>query len=40
MKGGGEKAQKMSDDVKIGAHKAVSDAKIATHEAASKLKKK
>jgi hypothetical protein len=30
----------VSDDVKIGAHQAVSDAKIAAHEATSKLKKK
>jgi hypothetical protein len=31
---------KISDNVKIGVHKAVSDAKIAVHEAESQLKKK
>jgi len=34
------KANKTSDDIKIGAHKAVADAKIAAHETESKFKKK
>jgi hypothetical protein len=33
-------AKKVSNDVKIGVHKAVSDTKIAAHEAGSKLKKR
>ena len=36
----GEKADEVSDDIKIGIHKAVSDAKIAIHKAESKLKTK
>ena len=38
LKGGEEEAQKVSDDIKIGVHKAVSDAKIAAHEAGSQIK--
>ena len=35
----GMKTQKVSDNVKIDAHKSVSDPKIAVHDAGSKLKK-
>ena len=40
LKGAEDTAQNVSDDTKIGVHKAVSDAKIAAHEAGSELKKK
>jgi len=40
IKAAGEKAEEVSDDIKIATHKAVSDAKIAVHKAESKLKTK
>jgi len=39
LKGAGKEAEKVSDDIKIGVHKAVADAKIAAHKAGAKLKK-
>jgi hypothetical protein len=39
LKATGMEPQKVSDDLKIDAHKSVSDAKIAVHEAGAELKK-